>query len=40
MDSPSLGGTRDGQGEDAVGVAVTVARVRVSATVARRPHED
>lgn len=36
----ALGGARYRKGEDAVRVTVAVARVRVAATVARRPHED
>lgn len=36
----ALGGAGNGQREDAVGVSVAVARVRVSAAVARGPDED
>ena len=35
-----LGGAADGQGVDAVGVAVAVAAVPLPSAVTRRPHED
>ena len=37
---PGLRGAGYGKREDGVGVAVTVARVFVTASVARRPNED
>lgn len=36
---PCLGGTGDGQRVDAVGIAVTVAGIRMLATVAACPHK-
>lgn len=40
MRLPSLSGATYGEGENAVSVAVAVARVCVAAAVARRPHEN